>query len=81
VAIENISLPSPLLSRRGLLRSSMLAGAVGLGIDAIGVQPSAAAATFVKGADVSWLPQMEAAGYTFKNTAGTTQDLLTILMS
>jgi arabinogalactan endo-1,4-beta-galactosidase len=79
VAIENISLPSPLLSRRGLLRSSMLAGAVGLGIDAIGVQPSAAAATFVKGADVSWLPQMEAAGYTFKNAAGTTQDLLTIL--
>lgn len=39
------------------------------------------AATFAKGADIGWLPQMEAHGYIFKNAAGTTQDCLTILKS
>lgn len=34
---------------------------------------------FVKGADVSWLPQMEASGYVFKNTQGQTVDVLDIL--
>ena len=37
------------------------------------------AATFAKGADIGWLAQMEANGYTFKNASGTTQDCLTIL--
>lgn len=39
----------------------------------------ALATGFAKGADISWLPQMEANGYTFKNSAGTTQDCITIL--
>ena len=34
---------------------------------------------FVKGADVSWLPEMEATGYTFYNAAGKAQDCLQIL--
>lgn len=34
---------------------------------------------FAKGADISWLPQMEAAGFVFKNAAGTPQDCLTLL--
>lgn len=34
----------------------------------------AEAATYYKGADLSWLPAMESAGYTFKNSSGTTQD-------
>jgi arabinogalactan endo-1,4-beta-galactosidase len=38
-----------------------------------------AASPFIKGADVSWLPQMEANGYTFFNANGVQQDLLTIL--
>src|ERR1700712_70246 len=36
-------------------------------------------ASFAKGADVSWLTQMEASGYKFYNSAGTRQDLLQIL--
>jgi arabinogalactan endo-1,4-beta-galactosidase len=40
-----------------------------------------AASTFIKGADVSWLPQMEANGYVFYNTSGVQQDCLTILKS
>jgi len=40
---------------------------------------AANAATFAKGADVSWLPQMEAKGYKFYNDSGTQQDALQIL--
>ena len=35
--------------------------------------------TLVKGADVSWLTQMEASGYKFYNNDGTRQDLIQIL--
>jgi arabinogalactan endo-1,4-beta-galactosidase len=35
--------------------------------------------TFAKGADISWLTQMEASGYKFYNSGGTQQDLLQIL--
>ncbi len=34
---------------------------------------------FAKGADVSWLPQMEADGFVFRDAAGKPQDCLTIL--
>src|SRR5438105_1014896 len=34
---------------------------------------------FIKGADISWLPQMEAQGYKFYNANGIQEDLLTIL--
>jgi arabinogalactan endo-1,4-beta-galactosidase len=34
---------------------------------------------FSKGADVSWLPQMEATGYTFYDADGTTKDALLLL--
>lgn len=37
------------------------------------------AQTYAKGADVSWLDQMEASGYKFYNNNGTQQDLFTIL--
>ena len=43
------------------------------------VQTVQAAASFAKGADVSWLPQMEATGYKFYNDSGTQQDCLQIL--
>jgi arabinogalactan endo-1,4-beta-galactosidase len=36
-------------------------------------------ASFAKGADVSWLTQMEASNYKFYNSAGTQQDLLQVL--
>jgi arabinogalactan endo-1,4-beta-galactosidase len=39
----------------------------------------AAAQTFAKGADVSWMTQMEASGYHWSNGSGTQQDLLQIL--
>ena len=35
--------------------------------------------SFIKGADISWLPQMEAHGYKFYNANGVQEDLLTIL--
>jgi arabinogalactan endo-1,4-beta-galactosidase len=38
-----------------------------------------AAATFAKGADTSWLPQMESNGYTFYNDSGAKTDCLQIL--
>ncbi|MEU7658338.1 glycosyl hydrolase 53 family protein [Streptomyces lincolnensis] len=41
--------------------------------------PAEAAAGFVKGVDVSWVPQMEARGFSWKNASGQKQDLLTIL--
>ena len=37
------------------------------------------ASTFAKGADISWLPQMEANGYKFYNKYGVQQDCLQIL--
>ncbi len=40
---------------------------------------SPVSARFAKGADVSWMTQMEAAGYRFLNEAGKPQDLLQIL--
>lgn len=39
----------------------------------------AVASSFIKGADISWLPQMEAHGYKFYNANGIQEDLLTIL--
>ncbi|HEY3387999.1 MAG TPA: glycosyl hydrolase 53 family protein, partial [Prolixibacteraceae bacterium] len=35
--------------------------------------------SFVKGADISWLPQMEATGYKFYNDNGVEQDCFRIL--
>lgn len=67
------------LSRRTLLKvagAGVSALALGGTMPALSAQ---AASTFYKGADISWLPQMEANGYTFKNTSGVQEDLLTIL--
>src|SRR5689334_18344758 len=66
------------ISRRTLLTGTA-AGAGALALGAGGFAPAAQAATFVKGADVSWLPQMEAKGYLWNNSAGVRQDLFTIL--
>lgn len=67
------------IGRRDLLK---MAG-VGTGALALGglfhALPVEAASTFINGADVSWLPQMEANGYTFYNSSGVQQDVLTIL--
>jgi len=39
------------------------------------------ASTFAKGADVSWVTQMEASGYKFYDASGAQQDLFTLLKS
>ena len=68
------------ISRREVLkRSGMGLGALALGSVMEGPGNLWAAAPFVKGADISWLPQMEAAGLTFFNNSGVQQDCLTIL--
>jgi arabinogalactan endo-1,4-beta-galactosidase len=69
------------ISRRSLLKAtSATAGAIAAAAAFGELAPSADAATgFVKGVDVSWAPQMEAHGYSWKNASGQTQDLLTIL--
>lgn len=41
--------------------------------------PIGLSANFAKGADASWITQMEASGYKFYNSAGTQQDVLQIL--
>ncbi|HVQ93608.1 MAG TPA: glycosyl hydrolase 53 family protein [Mycobacteriales bacterium] len=69
---------TPILRRRTVL----LGAAAGVGAVALGeaaLAPSAQAATFVKGADISWMPQLEARGYFWNNSAGVRQDLFTIL--
>ncbi|MEV8569090.1 glycosyl hydrolase 53 family protein [Streptomyces sp. NPDC051322] len=66
------------LTRRTLIKSAAVATAAVAGGPALSAG-QASAATFVKGADISWLPQMEAGGYTFRNSSGTQQDLFTIL--
>jgi arabinogalactan endo-1,4-beta-galactosidase len=66
------------VTRRTFLKTAgASAGALALGVALPSM--SAEAATFTKGADVSWLPQMEANGYTFYNASGVQQDVLTIL--
>jgi arabinogalactan endo-1,4-beta-galactosidase len=60
-----------------LLGTAAGAGALALGAGTM--TEASAASSFIKGADISWLPQMEANGYTFNNSSGTRQDLLTIL--
>jgi arabinogalactan endo-1,4-beta-galactosidase len=66
------------VSRRSLLQTSAVgAGALALG-GLTSVRPAAAAA-FYKGADVSWVQQMEATGYYWKNASGSRQDIFTIL--
>jgi len=74
---------SPSTGPMGIRRRTLLTGtAAGAGALALGVggfAPAAQAATFVKGADVSWLPQMEAKGYYWNNSSGVKQDVFTIL--
>ena len=75
------------MNRRKLLKvAGVSAGALALGgggaisLESVLSPTSAhAASTFIKGADVSWLPQMEANGYKFYNSSGVQQDVLTIL--
>lgn len=74
------------INRRTLLKTAGLgAGTLALGSGVLTLKsilpstPVEAASTFIKGADVSWLPQMEANGYKFYNANGVEQDVLTIL--
>ena len=64
--------------RAVLLGAAAGAGALALGASAVRA-PRAEAASFIKGADISWLPQMEARGYFWNNSAGQRQDPFTIL--
>jgi hypothetical protein len=63
--------------RTVLLGAATGAGALALGAGAF-VRP-AEAASFVKGADISWMPQMETQGYYWNTRAGQRQDLFAIL--
>ena len=48
---------------------------------AVVVKPAAADTPIVKGADVSWLTQMESSGYKFYNSAGTAMDCMQLVQS
>jgi arabinogalactan endo-1,4-beta-galactosidase len=74
---ENLQ-PSGLRRRTILAGAAAGAGAVALGTTVLRGQADAAT-TFVRGADVSWLPQMEAKGFTWKDKNGIQRDLLSIL--
>ncbi|MDH6629166.1 arabinogalactan endo-1,4-beta-galactosidase [Streptomyces sp. LBL] len=74
---EHAQRPAGVRRRTVLLGAAAGAGAVALGT---GIAPAQAqAAPFVRGADISWMPQMEARGYYWTNSAGVRQDLFTIL--
>ncbi|WP_158852578.1 glycosyl hydrolase 53 family protein [Saccharothrix deserti] len=74
---DKANIPAGISRRSVLLGAAAGAGALALGADALA--PTAEAATFVKGADISWMPQMEANGYYWNNKSGQRQDLFTIL--
>ena len=77
---EEITEKRPEISRRTLLKiAGAGAGALALASPLFTNIAGEAASTFYKGADVSWLPQMEANGYKFYNSKGVEQDVLTIL--
>ncbi len=44
-------------------------------------KPPVVSSTFAKGADISWVTQMESAGYKFYNKAGAQQDLFILMKS
>lgn len=71
--------PGGVRRRTVLLGAATGAGAVALGAGVTALAPPAEAASFVKGADISWMPQMEARGFSWNNRNGQRQDLLTIL--
>jgi arabinogalactan endo-1,4-beta-galactosidase len=75
--------PTPIagrITRRTLLKATTAtAGALATAVAFAEETPAEAAASFVKGVDISWVPQMEARGYSWKNAGGQTQDLLNIL--
>jgi arabinogalactan endo-1,4-beta-galactosidase len=67
------------ISRRAVLRSAAVgAGALVFGRLAV-AEPAEAATFFYKGADVSWVQQMEANGYYWLNASGAREDIFTIL--
>ncbi len=83
---DEINLKRYDISRRRLLKvagtgvSVLALGGGGIILEnALSSTPAHAASGFIKGADVSWLPQMEANGYKFYNASGVQQDVLTIL--
>ncbi|MEK5236502.1 glycosyl hydrolase 53 family protein [Paenibacillus sp. FSL L8-0470] len=61
-----------------ILTFSMILSMTSFGLPAKAIA-SAAPDSFSKGADISWLPQLEALGYKFYNDHGKEQDLLQIL--
>jgi len=68
------------ISRRTFIKAAGVGASVlALGSAFVAAHESAEAATFYKGADISWTPQMEANGYIWKNASGVQEDLLTIL--
>ncbi|WP_255950004.1 glycosyl hydrolase 53 family protein [Streptomyces odontomachi] len=63
-------------------RTVLLGAAAGAGALTLGTGITAGpaqAASFIKGADISWAPQMEANGYVWRDSAGVQRDLFTIL--
>jgi arabinogalactan endo-1,4-beta-galactosidase len=44
-------------------------------------KPPAVSSSFIKGADISWVTQMEASNYKFYNSSGQSEDLFTLMKS
>ncbi len=66
----------------GLFTATFLGCGKGYTPDPVPAPPiTPATSIFAKGADISWLTEMEASGKKFYNSSGTEQDLLTVLKS
>jgi arabinogalactan endo-1,4-beta-galactosidase len=66
----------PVSRRRLLAGAAATAAAVTMPLS---TRPAQAATTFIKGTDVSWVPQMEANGYYWLDSTGNKGDILAIL--
>lgn len=77
---DMVDLKQHCMSRRMLLKVvGASIGTITLGNALPSFPTQAAPSSFIKGADISWLPQMEAHGYKFYNASGVQEDLLTLL--
>lgn len=77
--IERLWLAIPVDLPKVSLRSKWNVGGLFLLFILTVAYPPRANAQFANGADISWYPQMKAAGYVFKNSSGVRMNLLDIL--
>jgi arabinogalactan endo-1,4-beta-galactosidase len=79
ITTKGSTMSRQVIGRRGVLKAAA-SGAVVLSVgQLVAARPAAAATTFYKGADISWVPQLESQGSYWRDASGVRQDIFTIL--